>query len=156
MKLATHQRHPIAFHPHFVSNWWHQKLWWRLNVVNIDKIFITGSCHFDNFQCSQWWKFFSIWRHWCLSEGTVKSVGGHQVHAPLITPNNHQPSKKSPTLPQNGTHGDDSENQIKSSQQNWWNYHKNLSISSIHAGQVTTWTEPISSKFTDATKKLLA
>ena len=27
---------------------------------NFDEIFITGctgSCHFDNFQCSQWWKF---------------------------------------------------------------------------------------------------
>ena len=36
---------------------WHQTLKWK---CHFDEFFITGctgSCHFDNFQCSQWWKF---------------------------------------------------------------------------------------------------
>ena len=32
----------------------------ELEMLSFDEIFITdctGSCHFDNFQCSHWWKF---------------------------------------------------------------------------------------------------
>ena len=34
--------------------------WRKRKCRHFDEIFITGctgSCHFDNFQCSQWWKF---------------------------------------------------------------------------------------------------
>ena len=38
------------------------KRWWDtlMRKCQFDEIFITGctgSCHFDNFQCNQWWKF---------------------------------------------------------------------------------------------------
>ena len=37
------------------SKWWHFR-----KCHHFDEIFVTGcteSCHFDNFRCSQWWKF---------------------------------------------------------------------------------------------------
>ena len=44
-------------------------------TLHFDAIFITGctgSCHFDNFQCSQWWKFH---RNWWWSHLRLKRVG---------------------------------------------------------------------------------
>ena len=44
---------------------------WNGNVCNFDEVFVTGcteNSHFDNFQCSQWWKISSKWRHFCVNK----------------------------------------------------------------------------------------
>ena len=43
-----------------LSKRWHDKPFTETECCHFDEIFITGcteSCHFDNFQCSQWWRF---------------------------------------------------------------------------------------------------
>ena len=47
----------------YFGHGYYSPLWLRDKCPHFDEIFVTSytrSCHFDNFRCCQWWKFFKM------------------------------------------------------------------------------------------------
>ena len=68
-----------------IRGMWHTL---KRKCCNFDEIFITGcteSCHFDNFQCSQWWKFRQNYNIFVLADGYYQSIANNKKHYKMLT-----------------------------------------------------------------------